>query len=1023
LIKRSLVGLTLLTQLYTAVPPGMAQIVSSPQAADADSSGPTTWSQTPGGGDAWAEGPPSDMPPSFNLGYNVWRAVPKNASLGRSLKFGDLKNTRLPNGRQYFKDGDRSISELLRSQGQDPKNTSVGDSSYTAGLTLGEVIQANGGKIPPALERSLLQEMGSSPSRPSSKSGSGADLSGLRQAGATGGSLVKLLSDNPVIKEIPLSELASGDFQGALDIGIQRGAQEAMQYLPPAWKDLPVGSIVGSLASGDFKGALREGLNYGGQKLAKYILSSDALKNLPIGAFAKNLPISELGNLATAPLSTLPRIGSQYLSKIPGLKNATVIQAGITAFIAIAKGDIAVQLDVAYAGKKENPKMRAFTGGTPNNTFASTPCVINSPKKKKGKTSNCAHFEMGRKNVKILEWEHKGKGMVDGSGQWAKGGKGWLAKVNGGWEPTGWKPFGDAAGYNPAKLSIKNIKEYPGKNKPASANIQVDLQITVKFWGKTHSTPHFIPVPAPNMKAVQGGWVPLLINGAVPKDIQKAIDSVNGSPAQCDLQRQVESGNQNTKYGHKAYDEVDQKDLRQVRTGGAASGRTESLHKDAATSFDKMRADAASQGVDLYAISGFRSTETQQQLWDQQVQRKGSEELAAKVSAPPGHSEHSTGYAVDFGTSPGTDLQPSFEQTKAYGWLKKNSKSYGFEQSFTGKANQGADNEPWHFRYVGSTESRKTFSGSGEINTSAPTKNTGKTNQTQYLARIAAGESSGGVNLGAVPQNGSDAPYGEYQFRASTRQAVLDKYPGLDAWSTNKATRDKATLAWIGLYGNDIGVDILGNIQKGDFASADAALGKDQFTSLPGGAEASPLWSSPGNLVKYGPGGAASSGSLDSANCSPPLGAGVSLGAYNGQTSGTFMDPTNGKGPLTSGFGPRSSPCSGCSSNHMGVDFGVQDGTPIVAVDHGKIVYQGYLSGYGNTVFIDHGNGTMTQYSHLQEYIGGVGTNVPQGATIALSGRSGLGTGPHLHFGVLQGTSGGNIHSGQYVDPLTFLKK
>jgi murein DD-endopeptidase MepM/ murein hydrolase activator NlpD len=107
----------------------------------------------------------------------------------------------------------------------------------------------------------------------------------------------------------------------------------------------------------------------------------------------------------------------------------------------------------------------------------------------------------------------------------------------------------------------------------------------------------------------------------------------------------------------------------------------------------------------------------------------------------------------------------------------------------------------------------------------------------------------------------------------------------------------------------------------------------------------------------------------------------------------------------------------------MGVDFGVPDGTPVMAAANGKIVYQGWLDGYGNTIFVDHGNGVMTQYSHLGSFVGATGSTVMQGAVIAQSGHSGLGTGPHLHFGVLNGTSGGNIHTGQYVDPRSMLQR
>jgi murein DD-endopeptidase MepM/ murein hydrolase activator NlpD len=863
MFKQSLIGLVVLSQLCAALPPAKAQIISSDQG---QSIGSGTWEQTPGGGDALVQNPPPGAP-QYGLSYNVWRAVPANASLGRTIKVGDLSNTRLPDGSQYFGDRNRSMAEMLQLQGKSAEDVKVGDFSYTSGLTLGEVVEANHGQLPKGLETKLRQG-----------GGSGFGLTQVGQFGGAGGDLVKALDQNPALQEIPLSELASGNFGGALDIGVQRGAAEALKSLPANWRDLPVGAIAGSLASGDYKAALKEGLSYGGQKFSEYILKSDALKNLPVGAIAKDLPISELGNITSAPLSTLPRIGSQYISKIPGIKDGSVVQSGVSAAITLARGDLAVKLDVAYAGKKEQPSANAFTGGTPKNVFGATDCVINSAKKGRGKTNNCAHFEMGEMNIGtkckynkatlidnlLSKCRYKGKQMVDGQNQQVKGGKGILAKVNGGWEPTGWKPFSDADGYNPAKLSLKNIKEHPGGNKIAEADIQIDLQICAKFWGETHCTPHFIPVPTP-FKAKQNSLLLLMASGSPPKEVQDAINSISSRPEYCD--------------------------------------------------------------------------------------------------------------AVD-------------------------------------QAN-------------GSTPAKPTLvaSGSGSL-PSTGTGNTAQKNTKQYLARIAAGETSGGSNIGSYPSPGSNAPYGEYQFRGSTRESVLASYPGLDAWSSDKATRDKAALAWIGLYGREVGVDILGQIQSGDFTSADKALGKNQFTSLPGGSEASPIWSNPKTLAEYGAGGTAPIGNRSSAtagNCASASGGGSSPGSYSGPTSGALAKPVNG--PETSDFGPRESPCAGCSSNHMGQDYGVPDGTPVAAAANGKIVYQGWISGYGNTVFIDHGNGTMTQYSHLGGYIGATGSTVMQGATIATSGHSGVGTGAHLHFGVLTGTTGGNFHTGNYVDPLTMLKR
>ncbi|MGL5719505.1 MAG: M23 family metallopeptidase [Alphaproteobacteria bacterium] len=147
--------------------------------------------------------------------------------------------------------------------------------------------------------------------------------------------------------------------------------------------------------------------------------------------------------------------------------------------------------------------------------------------------------------------------------------------------------------------------------------------------------------------------------------------------------------------------------------------------------------------------------------------------------------------------------------------------------------------------------------------------------------------------------------------------------------------------------------------------------------------------------------------------------------SHSSNFSGQVMHPVGSQYPITSLYGHRDSPCAGCSSNHKGIDYGTPSGTTVLSAAAGTVVFQGWVSGYGYTVFVDHGGGYMTQYSHLQQggYLGAVGNQVQMGTPIAISGASGLGSGPHLHFGVLAGTSNGNIYSGDYIDPMTWLPK
>ena len=140
-------------------------------------------------------------------------------------------------------------------------------------------------------------------------------------------------------------------------------------------------------------------------------------------------------------------------------------------------------------------------------------------------------------------------------------------------------------------------------------------------------------------------------------------------------------------------------------------GREEFLDEEAAVKFKEMQADAKNSGIDLIIISGFRSISQQEELFKKQIKKRGSIEAAARLSAPPGYSEHHTGYALDIGEGEDIDtfLKFEFERTKAYQWLRENADNYGFELSFPKGNFQGVSYEPWHWRYVGSSHALAIF--------------------------------------------------------------------------------------------------------------------------------------------------------------------------------------------------------------------------------------------------------------------------------------------------------------------------
>jgi len=103
---------------------------------------------------------------------------------------------------------------------------------------------------------------------------------------------------------------------------------------------------------------------------------------------------------------------------------------------------------------------------------------------------------------------------------------------------------------------------------------------------------------------------------------------------------------------------------------------------------------------------------------------------------------------------------------------------------------------------------------------------------------------------------------------------------------------------------------------------------------------------------------------------------------------------------ISSPFGWRRNPFGGGSENHRGIDLRSPTGTPIRAAGGGTVSFDGWKSGYGNTVIIDHGNGYTTLYAHNSVNLVYVGQRVERGDIIARVGTTGRTTGAHLHFEV-----------------------
>ncbi|MGQ1838833.1 M15 family metallopeptidase [Kocuria turfanensis] len=133
--------------------------------------------------------------------------------------------------------------------------------------------------------------------------------------------------------------------------------------------------------------------------------------------------------------------------------------------------------------------------------------------------------------------------------------------------------------------------------------------------------------------------------------------------------------------------------------------QAERMRSDAAEAYKKMVRAAKADGVNIVAVSGYRSYDTQASLYDSYVQQYG-QETADTIAARPGHSEHQTGLAMDVGNASGVcALQDCFEDTPVGAWVAEHAGEYGFIIRYPeGEDNQavtGYAYEPWHIRYVG----------------------------------------------------------------------------------------------------------------------------------------------------------------------------------------------------------------------------------------------------------------------------------------------------------------------------------
>ncbi len=173
------------------------------------------------------------------------------------------------------------------------------------------------------------------------------------------------------------------------------------------------------------------------------------------------------------------------------------------------------------------------------------------------------------------------------------------------------------------------------------------------------------------------------------------------------LKFQVERNHDGRILGHLPYNEIPKEKLVLIEPNIE-------VHIDMRNSLLKMREEAKKDGVFLVFLSGYRSVNLQNDIFYSLKSIRNQEAAErARVSAPPGYSEHSTGFAIDIGDANQreTDFETDFENTDAFKWLQKNAAKFHFKLSFN-KDNKYIDYEPWHWRYEGSIEALKVFESS-----------------------------------------------------------------------------------------------------------------------------------------------------------------------------------------------------------------------------------------------------------------------------------------------------------------------
>lgn len=144
-----------------------------------------------------------------------------------------------------------------------------------------------------------------------------------------------------------------------------------------------------------------------------------------------------------------------------------------------------------------------------------------------------------------------------------------------------------------------------------------------------------------------------------------------------------------------AYPEADQL----VAVGPDMFGRPQQMTQPTFDAWQTMLKAANLVGIELQLVSAYRSVQYQCEVIARKLSAGRSISEILTVNAPPGHSEHHTGRALDLSTPGCEPLSETFEYTPAFRWLSTNASRHGFSLSYPRANPSGIAFEPWHWAY------------------------------------------------------------------------------------------------------------------------------------------------------------------------------------------------------------------------------------------------------------------------------------------------------------------------------------